>query len=96
MALPEFDEELAREVVSKALSAIADFSDPNKIGEFNFRLFNEYHKKLFMANIKLNVLKIRENDEYYDVILNEDLIDGWTNLQDCINYVKNKKMLRFL
>jgi len=96
MALPEFDEALAKKVVSDSLLAVGDFPDPDDIGNFPFRLFNDYHKRIFLANLKLNVLKIKDNGEYYDVILNEDLIDGWTTLQDCINYVKNNKMLRFI
>jgi len=94
MALPEFDENLAREVVSKALLSVADFSDPAKISEFNFRLFNDFHKKVFLQSLKENVQNIKDADEYYDIILTQDLFDGWTTLQDCIDYVKNKNILR--
>ena len=96
MSLPEFDEELAKEVVSKSLLSVADFSDPNKIGEFNFRLFNDFHKKEFLESLKMNVKNIKDDEAYYDIILTQDLFDEWTTLQDCIDYVKNKKRLQFI
>ena len=93
MPLPNFTKELAEKIVIRALSDVADFSGTD-LSSFTFRLFNDYHKKYFLISLKREVLKIKSEDRYYDIILNDDLYNQWGTIQDCAEYLFRHNALK--
>ncbi len=94
--------ERVKSIVLDALQKIADFrdDDPN-IERNNFKAFSDFHEKVFLMNIKLNLLNQRfiwtnqgKRVTYcYNIPLNEDMIHRWVVLGACIDYVYNKQQL---
>ena len=89
-----FDQSDAKWVVMNALKDVADFRSDN-IEHFTFRRFRTYHKSVFLASLKLSIQQVVEGDrKYYDIMLNDDSIDQWATVGDCINWIVQNRKLR--
>ncbi len=95
MSLPTFDNALAERLVKKALKEVADFPDNANISSFSFQHFNDFHKLLFASALKKEVISIKDGSSHYDVVLNPNIINNWSTVQDCINYLVNNQQMMF-
>lgn len=84
--MPNFTEQDAENCVAEALSAVANY-DRSKLRTYNFGMFHDYHKKVFLNELKNSVNKITDDIGYRDITLNESKITEWDNMGDCIKYV---------
>jgi hypothetical protein len=92
--------ETIKEFVITALRYVADFNanDPN-LESYTFQHFHGFHKVLFLNVLRKQFLDHRSTPPegsnaavlYYDVLLNEGLIDTWATLGDCISYLTDKQ-----
>ena len=87
------DRPISKQKVKEALTQVADFN--GDIEEFTFSNFHSFHKKVFLASLKTYINQLSCSDdlgqvltnEYFDIDLNESLINQWQNMADCIDYV---------
>jgi len=80
-------------IVKSALDEVADFT--GDIKKFEFKHFEELHKKSFL--MKLNEFMNKESyydregivdpERCYDIALSISLLNSWTTILDCINFV---------
>lgn len=90
---PEFNRTVMNGCVKKALEQVADFPDDADIGEFSFQHFHDYHKKMFITTLKNAVLNVQNEEFHYDIVLNEDIMDNWDTVNDCISYLEQENIL---
>lgn len=95
MSLPTFDNPLAERLVKKALKEVADFPDNANIGSFSFQHFNDFHKSLFANALKKEVMNVKDSSSHYDIVLNPNIINSWSTLQNCIDYLVTQRQMRF-
>jgi len=79
-------------IVAESLREVADFPLGSDIVSYTFDKFLGFHKVVFLASLKKNLLSQEYDDGqghvfYYDAALNVDLIEQWKTLRDCIDYV---------
>ncbi len=85
------------EFVKTALREVADFT--GDIKNYEFKHFNEFHKKVFASKLKGLINKSpyydrsgnTDYERYYDVPLSTSIIDTWKTMSDCINYINDKQ-----
>ncbi|WP_421891376.1 hypothetical protein [Marinoscillum sp.] len=77
-------------IVGPALHKVADFN--GDITSYPFQHFAEFHKKVFLSALKLftNAHEHPTPNKYYDILLNDSLIDEWSTMADCIQYIYDR------
>jgi len=89
-----------KEMVKAALKEVADFS--GEIDSFEFKHFQEYHKRVFLT--KLNELINKspyydrngnvEYERYYDVPFSISVMSSWSLIIDCVDYVYENQTVK--
>ncbi|UCG61255.1 MAG: hypothetical protein JSV52_13180 [Candidatus Zixiibacteriota bacterium] len=94
-SVARFDKALAKEIVKQALKKVADFKGDN-IEDFTFSRFQDFHKKLFLSALKKGVRSVRRDGKgFYDICLDDDSIEQWETVGDCIQWVyRNRQLYR--
>ena len=89
-----FGEEEAKTAVLASLREVADFAG-TAIEAFTFRRFNSFHRQVFLGALKVRVQRTpRDDGGYYDVLLNDDSLDEWPTVGDCIKWIARNRKLR--
>lgn len=89
-----------KSLTSKALKTVADFN--GDIDNYSFQPFHEFHKMVFFANLKKLLCESpyfdREgntsDDRFYDVPLNNTIINKWKTISECIDYIEQNQAIR--
>jgi hypothetical protein len=90
----EFTREIAKEIVRKALKEVAQFD--GEFEHYTFQFFNNFHKTVFMNSIKFLTNQIKNDGQYFDIILDSDLFNRWNTIKDCVEYLASKRQRRIL
>jgi len=91
--IPELDRERIIDIVTEALKEVADFQDDADIEGFSFQHFHDFHKKVFATTLKKEVLNVKNDEFHYDIVLNENIIENWDTLGDCVDYIREENIL---
>jgi hypothetical protein len=86
---------LAQQIVKCALLKVADFNiqEDGDIEAFDFTHFTNYHKSRFAAALVDCANETREDDRFYNLIMNSDIVGGWQTMKDCVDYVLNDSFI---
>lgn len=93
----ELSKEKVKDIFSQALKSVADGFNPDgdAFPGFTFSNFHQFHKVVFLNQLKSLFLKERftyeETEFCHDVALNENMFDDWKNFDACINYLYTKQ-----
>ena len=96
--MPEYRGEMFRDDVARlvraALQSVADVSDSEPIEQYVFTKFHPYHKLVFLLTLHkvVGAWKIDEQ-RHYNIGLNENDIDAWPTVKDCIDWVFGRKVI---
>jgi hypothetical protein len=89
---PFFDYDVAKGIVKRALKEVADFKG-NDIENFTFRRFKSF--LLFVSALQTGIRSVRRDERrYYNIRFDDDMINQWVTVGDCIKWVLRKKGLR--
>ena len=91
--IPDMTRELARKIVRQALDEVADIQGDPDIEQFTFQHFTDYPKSVFLTALKLALHSVKDDQLYYDIVLNPDSISHWPTIGDCVNYVLEQHLL---
>lgn len=88
------------EIVKIALKEVADFN--GDIKNYEFKHFHEFHKKMFITKLKELINKgpyydrtgNAEYERYYDVPLSMGIVNTWSTLLDCIDYINDNHIVK--
>lgn len=89
-----------KSMTEKALRTVADFN--GDIDTYSFQPFHEFHKMLFFSNLKKFLCDSpyfdrngnTSFDRFYDVPLNNTIIDKWKMIKECIDYIEQNQAVR--
>lgn len=92
--------EQVKEIATEALHEVADFN--GDIENYSFEHFHDYHKNVFAISLKKLLMEspyyFRDGgtsmERYYDIPLSTGIINSWSSLTDCINYVTANQAVR--
>ena len=87
-------------IVTKALHKIADFS--GEIEHHEFRYFHQFHKEQFLTNLKIFLNESpyydrsgnTDFDRFYDVPLSMSILNRWTTIADCIDFIHDYHVVK--
>jgi hypothetical protein len=87
-------------LTEKALHTVADFN--GDIDTYSFQPFHDFHKMLFFSHLKKVVCESpyydkngsTSFDRFYDVALNNTIINKWKTIKDCIDYIEQNQAVR--
>ena len=75
-------------IVLRALLTVADICAPEaEVEKFRFSRFRDFHKKVFLANLRVFLLEKEYKGNCYNVALDEGMLEKWKRIDRCIDYL---------